>query len=193
MAASPKKSSKKVFKLPSEWANLEDIFNWVTVKGFEKPTDDESRKLWLVAYEPGENRHEKLKKAAKELSGIESIVFSTMNDGVCLALFTFKSQRTIKYIRENKLVSGYLHANFVRTGKKREFILHLIRGGCVVIPEDDDVVLAKPGSTKKGWKVELCENVQNVVCTDHHFVRGEVAEESEEEEVEKSDPSSDDE
>lgn len=196
MAASPKKSAKSDPKFPKKWATLENIFNWVTVKGFKDPTDDESRKLWLVSYETPLS-YQELRSVAKSLSGIESIVYVTMSDGVQLVLFSFKSQRTIKYIRDNKILKGYSHANFVKTGKKREFILHLLRGGCVVIPDDDDVVLARPGSTSSGWKVELCEEVTTILSTDHYFVRVDEAEEEKkeesEEEVAKSSSSEEDE
>lgn len=170
MAASPKKSAKRDLKFPKKWATLEDIFEWVTVKGFEDPTDDESRKLWLVSYDTP-LPYKDLRNVARDLSGIESIVYVTMSDGIQLVLFTFKSQRTIKYIRDNDVLSSYSHANFVKNGKKKEFILHLLRGGCVVVPDDKDVVIKKPGTTSSGWKVELCEEVTTILSTDHLFVR----------------------
>lgn len=179
MAAHPeKKTSKREIKFPSEWASLEDIFGWITERGFKKPTKYETRRLWLCSYPAEDIDRERLVKISREVAGVESVSYAVRGDET-LVLYSFKSPRGIKYLSENELIDGYTHANFVSAGRKKDFICAVLRGGIVVVGEREKARIARTGATDKGKKIAICSDIQTINPLDHFFVPGEEADDVE--------------
>lgn len=177
-AHSEPKVSKRELKFPKEWATLEDIFLWITERGFKKPTKYETRRLWLCAYPSDDIDRSRLVDASKSSLGLDSIVYAIRGEET-LVLYSFKSPRGIKHLSENEIFAGYTHANFVSAGRKKDFISVVLRGGCVIVGEREKARIARTGGADKGKRVSLCTDIQTINPLDHYFVPGEEVEEAE--------------
>lgn len=172
MAAHPeKKASKREVKLPSEWASLEDIFGWITERGLKKPSKYEMRRLWICTYSPEEFDRQRFVQISRNVPGLESLTYAIREEEI-LVLVSFKSPRQVSYLNDNELLSGFKHVGAISAGRKKDFICHLMRGGCVVSGNGTKARLPPVGRSSEGKKVALCSDIQTINPLDHFFVPG---------------------
>jgi hypothetical protein len=172
MAAHPeKKSSKRDVILPSEWASLEDIFSWVTERGLRKPSKYKICRLWICTYPVEEFDRQRFVQISRNVSGLESLTYAIREEEI-IVLYSFKSPRPVSYLSDNKLIGGYEHIGAISAGRKKDFICHLMRGGCVVSGEGVKARLPPVGRSAEGKKVALCSDIQTINPLDRYFAPG---------------------
>lgn len=171
--------------LPKRWGNVKDLFDIATVHGYlGKPTELEPNKMWLVRYAYDDMTAEKFEEIVKDKKyAIENATIALWDD-IWVAFYCFRSAKTVKVFEGD--IQGH-HASIVEPKKKKEFLHHFLRGGCIVVGRRELAKFVKLGSKKipgNALKFYLAESYNFVTPFDDDFRRPEREEESETEEEE---------